>query len=109
MYLCLTHHLTATADAKSSLKAATEESEQAEATIEAINLQAKKDTDDMAMLRKRVTELEAQNKLEHMKYQGVTLSPIHLNLLADSLSCKLFLSPHPLISKPRAAGRHDCC
>ena len=65
-----THHLTATSDAKSNLKAATEESEQAEATIEANKLQAKKDADDLAELRKSVTELEAQNKLETMKYQG---------------------------------------
>ena len=57
-------------DTKSSLKAATEESEQAETTIESLKLQAKKDVDDIALLRKRVTELEAQKKMEHMKYQG---------------------------------------
>ena len=72
VYFPLTYHLTATTDAQSSLKAATEESEQAEATIEALKLQAMKDTDAMTVFRKRVTELETQIKLELMKYQGNT-------------------------------------
>ena len=48
----------------------TEEFEQAEATIEALTSQAKKDADDLALLRKRATELDAQIKTEMMKYQG---------------------------------------
>ena len=57
----------------------TEEFEQAEATIESLTLQGKRDADDLALLRKRVTELEDQNKTEILKYQGE--APLSLPLL----------------------------
>lgn len=103
-----------TSDTKSSLKAVTEEFEQAETTIESLTLQARKDADDMALLRKRVTELEAQNKTEMMKYQGApsSLSCIQSHLcfpslitppISPSILPSIHLSKSELLSATNAA------